>query len=247
MPAEASQRVTTPVAARDAASLAIVDTIAGRHFVLVGKRQANQTFIPGKYVLPGGAVELADAELAAISGAIDGTLLPDDVARLLKDVGPTAPCPVTLGLGAVRETFEETGRMVGRSWAAASADRGDREELPWPSAWQSFQQAQIRPSLLRFSLLARAVTPPDLPRRYDARFFHVPAQEIAAQIGDGDGEFERVEWMALSAALALDLHGVTRAVLVQLDHRLTATGDIKPNAHVPYMHAKSGSWTIETL
>jgi 8-oxo-dGTP pyrophosphatase MutT (NUDIX family) len=236
MPAEPAS-----VAVRDAASLAIIDTINGQHFVLLGKRHANQVFVPGKYVLPGGAVEPDDSLMAAIIGTNGGTLPSADKARLLVDVEPQAAAPAALALAAIRETFEETGRLLGQRLER------QHEGAEWPEPWRPFARHNLCPCLAPLGLLARAITPAGSPRRYDARFFHVPASVIAAEDGAGDGEFERIAWMSLAEAQELDLHDVTRAVLVQLDRRLAADGMLRPVADVPYMHAKHGPWTIEPL
>jgi 8-oxo-dGTP pyrophosphatase MutT (NUDIX family) len=63
--------------------------------------------------------------------------------------------------------------------------------------------------------LARAVTPPGQPIRFNARFFVVGADEVTGTTG-GDGELEALRFYGLEEVLALDLAIPTRRVLERL-------------------------------
>ncbi len=67
-----------------------------------------------------------------------------------------------LALAAVRETFEETGILIGERGAAP------RTRSP---AWMKFFAHGIAPRLDTLTFIARAITPPNRTRRFDARFF----------------------------------------------------------------------------
>jgi 8-oxo-dGTP pyrophosphatase MutT (NUDIX family) len=71
------------------------------------------------------------------------------------------------------------------------------------------------PHLDRLDYLCRAITPPESPIRFNARFMVVDA---AAASGDlaGSGELENLRYYALQDALQLELALVTRRVLQQL-------------------------------
>lgn len=93
---------------------------------------------------------------------------------------------MALAVAAARELEEETGLSLGAP-----------------------------PRLEPLDFLCRAVTPPGLPIRFNARFFVVDANDVAGTIG-GSGELEELRFFALEEALALDLALATRFVLDQL-------------------------------
>lgn len=64
--------------------------------------------------------------------------------------------------------------------------------------------------------LARAVTPPGLPIRFNARFFVVGEQHVNGELG-GDGELEGLRFYGMSEALGLGLALPTRRVLERLN------------------------------
>ncbi len=71
------------------------------------------------------------------------------------------------------------------------------------------------PRLDAVDYLCRAVTPPPMPMRFNARFFVVEAAAAQGELG-GSGELEAVRYYPLSEVLALDLALVTRQVLERL-------------------------------
>jgi 8-oxo-dGTP pyrophosphatase MutT (NUDIX family) len=91
-----------------------------------------------------------------------------------------------LAAAAARELHEETGLSLGRP-----------------------------PRLDVLHYLARAVTPPGLPIRFNARFLVVEEQHVSGELG-GDGELEGLRFYAMSEALALQLALPTRRVLERL-------------------------------
>ena len=70
------------------------------------------------------------------------------------------------------------------------------------------------PRLDGLHYIARAVTPPGLPIRFNARFLAVEARHVEGEIG-GDGELEALRYYGMSEALALELALPTRRVLEQ--------------------------------
>jgi 8-oxo-dGTP pyrophosphatase MutT (NUDIX family) len=213
-PAAARPRALRP---RDAATLIIVDRGHDEPRVLMGKRHAGHRFMPGKFVFPGGAVEPGDRRMS-----VAGPLAVEVEAKLLARMRrPTSSRARALALAAIRETFEETGLAIG------VADVGKPENPP-PGAWERFAATGVYPALDRLDLLARAITPPGRPKRFDARFFVVDANAIAGRVeGVIHPEAELVElvWTPLAAAQNLNLPDITRRVLEDLEEALKSGMD----------------------
>ena len=93
-------------------------------------------------------------------------------------------------------------------------------------------------------LLARAVTPPPSPIRFNARFFVVDARHVTGTLG-GDGELEELRFYAMAEALALDLAMPTRRVLERLRLWLAMSeAERTAQTHTPVMHRDRG-WRME--
>lgn len=215
---------------RDAATLVLIDRSGGEPRVLMGRRRSTQVFLPNKFVFPGGRVDRADRTVASADE------LPDAVVRrLLHDMKgkPSEARARALALAAVRETFEEVGLVVGSPLTAA-AGRSSRH-----ATWQRFQRSGFAPALAHLTLLARAITPPSRPRRYDTRFFMADARAVASDIRQGDDELGEIGWFTLPEMRALDLPNITRAVVEDLAARL-ARPDV--DAPVPYYRYRNGSF-----
>jgi 8-oxo-dGTP pyrophosphatase MutT (NUDIX family) len=198
---------------RDAATLIVVEhSDRGAARVLMGKRHAGHRFMPGKFVFPGGRVEPEDRRMTA-AGALDAHVEEKLNARVSR---PSPSFARSLALAAIRETFEETGLVIG------VADYGAPENPP-PGAWTRFAATGVHPALDDIDFLARAITPPGRPRRFDARFLVVDARLIAKRIdGAVHSEAELVElvWTPLDEARSLDLPGITHAALDDLAQAL---------------------------
>jgi 8-oxo-dGTP pyrophosphatase MutT (NUDIX family) len=198
---------------RDAATLILVErSERGAARVLMGKRHARHRFMPGKFVFPGGRVEPEDRRMAA-AGALDPNVEEKLNARVRR---PSPGFARMLALAAIRETFEETGLAIG------VPDYGAPENPP-PGAWTRFAETGVYPAFDAIDFLARAITPPGRPRRFDARFLIADAAFVARRIeGAVHPEAELVElvWTPLGDALNLDLPDITRAALADLAQAL---------------------------
>jgi 8-oxo-dGTP pyrophosphatase MutT (NUDIX family) len=218
---------------KDAASLIILDRSGAKPKVLLGRRHEGHAFMPGKFVFPGGRVEAADVAVPAAS-----ELNSQAAAKLMQ--GTSARKARALALTAIRETFEETGLMLGVKRAAA------------PSAadglWAAFAQAGICPDLGPLHFVARAITPPGLSRRFDTRFFAVDAQAIALRV-DGivgpQAELVELVWVPLGETPRLGLHAITAAILDELEAR-TAAG-MAHDLPVPLYRMKTRRFVRELL
>ncbi len=71
--------------------------------------------------------------------------------------------------------------------------------------------------------IARAITPPQRPKRFDTRFFALDASHIAKRLEGfvhADAELVELAWIGLKEAETLDLPPITLRVLAELRQRL---------------------------
>lgn len=196
---------------RDSATLILIDRSGPVPKVLLGRRHERHRFLPGKFVFPGGRVEIKDRLMptAAPLHARDSDRLMQRVKR------PSIAKAAAFALAAIRETYEETGLMLGSPSPNA---------FPAPAeAWEPFAKAGIIPDLSAVHFIGRAITPPGRPRRFDARFFTLDASAIAHRV-EGvtgpDAELVELVWMPLADAKQLDMPAVTGVMLEELDARI---------------------------
>lgn len=198
---------------KDAATLIIIDRDGPAPKVLLGRRHHSHKFLPGQFVFPGGRIESADRHMP-VATALD----PHIEALLMRQVQrPSRDKARAIALAAIRETFEETGLMIGARQAPPTA-------AP-PGLWAKFAQAGVLPDLGALHFIARAITPPGRPKRFDTRFFAVEATGIAERM-DGfvgpDSELVELVWVPIPEAVHLGLMVVTTVALEELQARIAA-------------------------
>lgn len=198
---------------KDAATLILVRRDQAQPRVLMGKRSGRHDFMPDKYVFPGGRVDPQDGRVISYTEL--------DTAQDTRLRYQSRRVPRAFALTAIRETFEETGLLLGR-----------QAEMPRnaPQGWQPLYDMDIAPCLQHLRFIGRAVTPPYRPKRFDARFFMADAEKIL--IDDRpplDGaELHDLQWVSLKDALDLDLPNVTRFMLGEIEERLAKKDDLGP-------------------
>lgn len=221
---------------RDAATLIIIDTSSGEPKILLGRRRMDMVFMPGRYVFPGGRVDPADRLIA-----VQDDLSEDDRAKLLVGMKgtPSAARARALALAAIRETYEEAGLLIGRpTTAQAPAKAAD---------WAHFYNHGFEPALAQLTFFARAITPPGRPRRFDTRFFCVPAEAIAHRVPIQSGELSDLEWHSLVSARSLELPNITRVILEDLGERIAANALHAPEVPVPFYHRRQGGYRRDLI
>lgn len=106
----------------------------------------------------------------------------------------------------------------------------------------------VVPDLGSVHFIARAITPPGRPRRFDTSFFSLDASAIAKRV-DGvvtaDTELVELVWIPLKDAGQLDLPHITGVVLKELDTRL-ANG-MGHDLPVPFYYERNKKWFREEL
>ncbi|TMV08006.1 NUDIX hydrolase [Ruegeria sediminis] len=211
---------TDKSAIRDAATVIVLRDRMGDPSVLMGQRGAQAAFMPNKFVFPGGALDLEDADvpLAAPLPQVCFDRLGERATQGLQNA---------LAVAAVRELWEETGLILGKpgTWS------GDI-----PADWQSFAATGHVPAANALQFVFRALTPPGRPRRFDARFFLVDADEIQGDLDDfthASDELSHLQWIKLRDAREFDLPFITEVVLAEVAGRVV---DREPPVSVPYFH-----------
>ena len=206
---------------RDAATLLIV---RGNEEVLMGVRNSKHAFMPNKYVFPGGSVDRADS---MVPRPVD--LHPDVAEKLERGCGVARAR--ALAMAAVRETFEETSLILGHSADEVIKTRSQ--------SWRPFYETGHIPAIDRVEYIARAITPPRRPRRFDTRFFLVHAEDCTGDV-DGNGELLDLKWVPLREAHQLDLPNITQHIVELAKQRLEDREHLRAGAPIPFARMMKG-------
>lgn len=224
---------------KDAATLMILERNGGGEpRVLMGRRHERHKFMPGKFVFPGGRIDPSDSRVQADSD-YDETVL----AKLMHDMKgrKSAARARAFAIAAIRETYEEAGVFIGKktgeAWSAAPdfaafAERGIRLDL-----------APVRP-------IARAITPPRRPRRFDTRFLAVWSDQICDQLAEGTGptgELEDLHWLTLEEAKHLDMPTITLTIIEELQMRLRDDKELDPATPIPFYKWRNNRFVREEI
>jgi 8-oxo-dGTP pyrophosphatase MutT (NUDIX family) len=221
---------------KDAATLIIINRTKDEPKVLLGRRHARHVFLPGKFVFPGGRVDAADRVIQAamsLRPAVERKLLAQTNFQSGKDAE-------ALALAAIRETFEETGIVIG-------AKGGDKGRVP-SGSWSKFLQTGFCPDPSSLQFVARAITPPGFPRRFDARFFCVDDSAITHRVENiihPDAELVELVWLPIAAARMLDLPVSTGLVLEEL--QLVLQAGLGADLPVPFYDTRNGDFTRDLI
>ncbi|MDP6705060.1 MAG: NUDIX domain-containing protein [Alphaproteobacteria bacterium] len=213
---------------RDAATLVLLRQVRGRPRVLMGRRHSGHKFMPDQFVFPGGRVDRADHY------APPATELSARVAGLLQRSASPGRARA-LALAAVRETFEETGLILGKPMAKP------KRVSP---AWAPFYESGYGPALDGLEYVTRAVTPPFRPLRFDARFFLVVDAELDGNLG-GSGELLDLDWIPIPEAKELPIPAIQERVLGSVEEFLAAPETWRRRRTVPRYRMLHGRRVVE--
>lgn len=225
-------RPVTDARPRKAATLILIDRSGPAPKVLMGKRHPGHKFMPGKFVFPGGRIEPGDRRMN-IAGALDAVT----EAKLMACLPRPSPFGArAIALAAIRETFEETGLLIG------AADMG-APQTPPPGVWSDFAARGIFPSLEDIHFIGRAITPPRNKLRFDAFFLAADAGAVAKRV-EGvtgpDSELVELVWVTIAEALQLGLAPITATILRELENR--AARGMSRHLPVPVYRFKRAGW-----
>lgn len=174
-----------PARPRNAATLVVYRESRGAIEILMGRRAGRHRFMPDYYVFPGGRLDPADYRIAPLSP------LRREVHELLCK-SCSARQAQALAIAAVRETYEETGLLLGE-----------------------LRNERLLPSLEGLDYVLRAITPPSSPIRFHARFFTAEARHLGGTL-KSNGELLDLDWRPVDECLRLPIADVTEFLLRQL-------------------------------
>jgi 8-oxo-dGTP pyrophosphatase MutT (NUDIX family) len=199
--------------------------------VLLGRRSSRSRFMPGIYVFPGGRVGPEDRQPSGFAEP-----LPDPLPGLDR---ATRQRLHVFARAALRETYEETGLLLGAAPVASapSPPRGapgpgisglDGSGLGGAAPWKAFAAAGLDPGFAGMRLVARAITPANSPVRFHTRFFLAEGTAAVGEIA-GDGELEDIHWAPIESLPELPMAAITHLVLEEaLAHRAGTGGPGRP-------------------
>ncbi|MGE3642283.1 MAG: NUDIX domain-containing protein [Beijerinckiaceae bacterium] len=200
------------VLAKPAATLILINRSGKQPKVLMGRRNPNNRFMPGKFVFPGGQLDPEDRIMPA-AGALDRHV-EDRLGRIRGKSNARA-----IAMAGIRETFEETGIVLG------SSAEGEPVVAP-AGGWSDFAAQGQLPNLEAIHFVGRAITPPRLPRRFDTIFLAAEADHITGR-NDGfvgpDKELVELAWVPVNDALAMpEVATITGVILRELEDRIAS-------------------------
>lgn len=227
------QTVAEIVPVRDAATLIVIDRDAMPSRALTGVRKRSLAFMPGLTVFPGGAVDKADGGIRIASDFSTETKR----RVTLRTSGLSESHARAFGLAAIRETYEETGLMLGIKGRASPAQH---------ESWQAFYDNSLIPSLENLYLVARAITPPYRPRRFDTRFFTTDTTAIAHKTWPSASDLEDIAWLTLEEITAQPLAFITRQILKDIAPLFETPADNAVKTF-PFYYAEGNKYYRELL
>jgi len=193
--------------------------------VLMGQRGKNASFMPNKFVFPGGALDPGDSEID-----FNGDIPTKCIEKLRLKADPSLAKPLIAA--GIRELWEETGLILG------SKSKTKMDTIP--KNWKDFFALGYQPSADNIEFVFRAITPPGRTRRFDARFFLLSSDNIKGDLDDfskASGELSHLQWIELNSTQNLDLPFITEIVLSEVLSKLKGNR----NNGIPFYYHDSGT------
>jgi 8-oxo-dGTP pyrophosphatase MutT (NUDIX family) len=124
-----------------------------------------------------------------------------------------------LAMAAIRETWEETGLLLARP----------APQRPAAGPWKDFVAQGALADLEALDVIARAITPPSVGKRFDTWFLLADAERLMSLERQADcGELEEIAWVDFDEAQSLPLPTVTRMMLKEAVLRMDDASRPKP-------------------
>lgn len=212
---------------RDAASIMLLDRSHGPVRVLVGRRHKAHVFMPNLHVFPGGRRDRDDHRLP-----FHGDIHPDVLERMKTCYKNSASNSRlrAIALAAIRELHEEASIAVGTK-------DGGNTLLPF------------LPDLTNLRYMARAITPPGHPRRFDTHFFALFTDEAGVAPDDirDSRELEDLRWIDVNDVSAVHLPDITGIILGDLRASLQVDASLPFGRPVPFYYTRHGRFVRDLL
>lgn len=197
---------------KNAATIMIIRRDAAKPRVLMGRRHGGHSFMPDRWVFPGGRIDRAD-----YTAPYATDLRPDVQAVFDAHLKPGKGR--ALALAAVRETFEEAGLLLAKP----------APKRPAAGPWREFIEQGCQPDLEALDVIARAITPPAVGKRFDTWFLLAEAERLLSLDRQADcGELDEIAWVDFDEAMKLELPTVTRMMLKEVLARMEDPSRPKP-------------------
>ena len=195
--------------------------------VFLVRRHGDSAFMGGAHVFPGGRRDRDDHRLA-----FRGDIHPAVLERLKTGYKHSASESRlrAIALAALRELHEEASIAVG------STDCGNTL-LPF------------LPDLTNLRYMARAITPPGHPRRFDTHFFALFTDEAGVDPGDirDSRELEDLRWIDVNDVSAVQLPDITGIILGDLRASLQSDASLPFGRPVPFYYTRHGRFVRDLL
>jgi 8-oxo-dGTP pyrophosphatase MutT (NUDIX family) len=181
---------------RDAASLILLRGSGDDLELLAGRRPLHMKFMPGVYVFPGGAIDREDGRRWRVEEG--GERLPPRLLRCAR--------------AALRETWEETGLLVGRP--ISSSGRAARPDPAMARVEAAYAGQGLVAAIDVLAYVGRAITPTPVFRRYNTRFFLADGEHVFGEL-QSNGEFEDLRWHPIGREKLSPFRDVTQFMLAR--------------------------------
>ena len=230
--------MTFGVRPAEAAGLVLIrraETAGATEEVLLGRRSGRSRFMPGIYVFPGGRVGPEDSRPSGFPESLPAQPpgLDQKTRRRL----------AVFARAALRETYEETGLLLGAP-APAPTDP-PRPGSDGAEVWKAFAAAGVPPGFAVMRVIARAITPTDSPQRFHNRFFMAEGAAVVGEIG-GDGELEDIHWAPLESLPRLPMADITLLALEEaLIHRAGTGARDRPAPLFRWIGSRQHPWDLQ--
>lgn len=191
-------RATVP---RPASTTLVLRDAADGLRVLMLRRSACASFMPGAFVFPGGAVDVADRSVEIEACCVESAA---QVANRLRLGVAMDDAALAHAVAALRECFEECGLWLGADMLvdAATLAQARRRLLAGSASFAALGTELSLPLATRaLAPWSRWVTPIDAARRFDTVFFVglAPLDQLASV---DDNEASSLAWVKPAEALA---------------------------------------------
>ena len=217
LPNDSDQKSDVKRTPKEASTVILVRARAEEPWeIFLARRHSRQSFMAGAFVFPGGQLEDndCDREIVHLIAAASSF----NPQSLLQDTGLTAEKALGFFIGAIRETFEETGILLAADLSGRPISFAQKENLDrFADYRRQLNRAEIRlQDIARNEKLlflpetlmpyAHWITPTFEAKRFSARFFLAKLPEGQMPITDADELTESI-WSTPKNLLQMNAAG----------------------------------------